>query len=264
MCSCSQTSSKIIDELDNLRVKKNTLSEEAGLQSSSLKRLSDEAAKSPQNEEIKVEINALHDGIKSKNDQIATLEMTSHEALDKCDNVQVSSHLPSLCSDFFFMFFISQAILYSPRDSFAVDWIIYWPKAKTISTMKPNGRLYVFLVKYFLDCEVLQGGVANLKQHLSNSLELAQETKIQELKLKAKELSQSKQQLEHRNRKLAEESSYAKSLASAAAVELKALSEEVAKLMNHNRKLSAELSTHNSPIPQPNNKTGTTEEERAF
>ncbi|KAF2542547.1 hypothetical protein F2Q70_00037462 [Brassica cretica] len=75
------------------------------------------------------------------------------------------------------------------------------------------------------------------------------ETKIEELKLKTKELNESKEQLEHRNRKLAEESSYAKSLASAAAVELKALTEEVAKLMNHNRKLSAELSTHNSPIP---------------
>ncbi|KAG2246049.1 hypothetical protein Bca4012_090990 [Brassica carinata] len=77
-------------------------------------------------------------------------------------------------------------------------------------------------------------------------------------------LLKQKEQLERHNRKLAEESSYAKSLASAAAVELKALSEEVAKLMNHNEKLSADLATHKSPIPQRTNKTGTTEEERAF
>lgn len=54
MCPCSQTSNKMIDELDLLREQKKILSEEAALQSSSLKRLSDDAAQSPQNEEIKV------------------------------------------------------------------------------------------------------------------------------------------------------------------------------------------------------------------
>ncbi|KAF3589073.1 hypothetical protein F2Q69_00031865 [Brassica cretica] len=108
------------------------------------------------------------------------------------------------------------------------------------------------------ECEALQEEVANLKQELSNALELAQETKIEELKQKAKELSESKEQLEHRNRKLAEESSYAKGLASAAAVELKALSEEVAKLMNHNERLASELATLKSSVPQRSNKPGTT------
>ncbi|WZZ29489.1 hypothetical protein YC2023_012890 [Brassica napus] len=90
-----EASNKIIDELDLMREHKKILSEEAALQSSSLKRLSDEAVKSPQNEEIKVEIKDLHDGIKAKNGQIATLEkqivdyvVTSHEALDKSDIVQ--------------------------------------------------------------------------------------------------------------------------------------------------------------------------------
>jgi len=55
------------------------------------------------------------------------------------------------------------------------------------------------------------------------------------------QLTELKEQLEFRNQKLAEESSYAKGLASAAAVELKALSEEVAKLMNQNERLAAEL-----------------------
>lgn len=47
----------------------------------------------------------LNDDIKAKNDQIATLEkqildfvMTSHEALDKSDIVQVGSHCQILCS----------------------------------------------------------------------------------------------------------------------------------------------------------------------
>lgn len=85
-----------------------------------------------------------------------------------------------------------------------------------------------------------------------------QGTKIEELKQKAKELSESKEQLEHRNRKLAEESSYAKGLASAAAVELKALSEEVAKLMNHNERQAAEIAALKSSVPQRGNKTGPT------
>ena len=70
------------------------------------------------------------------------------------------------------------------------------------------------------------------------------------------ELTESKEQLELRNQKLAEESSYAKGLASAAAVELKALSEEVAKLMNHNERLAAELAaSKNSPTQRRNSGT---------
>ncbi|CDY70086.1 BnaAnng32570D [Brassica napus] len=253
MCSCSQTSN--IDELDLMREHKKILLEEAALQSSSLKRLSDEVAKSPQNEETKEEINALHDDIKAKNDQIATLEkqildyvMTSHEALDKSDILQAVAELRDQLNEESFELEVIELFMFMPRDSFCLSANIRVVKGQTISTMKPNHMLYV-LSHPFILIAVLQEEVANLKQHLSNSLELAQETKIEELKLKTKELNESKEQLEHRNRKLAEESSYAKSLASAAAVELKALSEEVAKLMNHNRKLSAELSTHSTQSP---------------
>ncbi|XP_059301751.1 kinesin-like protein KIN-7K, chloroplastic isoform X4 [Lycium ferocissimum] len=73
---------------------------------------------------------------------------------------------------------------------------------------------------------------------------------IEELHKKVAELVEAKEQLELRNQKLAEESTYAKGLASAAAVELKALSEEVAKLMNHNEKLAAELATQKSSSTQ--------------
>lgn len=68
-----------------------------------------------------------------------------------------------------------------------------------------------------------------------------QASEIEELKQKVNELTEAKSQMEVRNQKLAEESSYAKGLASAAAVELKALSEEVAKLMNRNERLTADL-----------------------
>ncbi|KAI9107751.1 hypothetical protein K1719_021087 [Acacia pycnantha] len=45
-------------------------------------------------------------------------------------------------------------------------------------------------------------------------------------------------------------------LASAAAIELKALSKEVAKLMNHNERLAAELATSKSSPTQRTNSTG--------
>lgn len=63
-------------------------------------------------------------------------------------------------------------------------------------------------------------------------------------------------QLELRNKKLAEESSYAKGLASAAAVELKALSEEVARLMNQNERLAADLAASDKSSVTPRGKTG--------
>ncbi|RZS03658.1 hypothetical protein BHM03_00033860 [Ensete ventricosum] len=68
-------------------------------------------------------------------------------------------------------------------------------------------------------------------------------SEVEELKWKVSELSEEKSQLEARNQKLVEESAYAKGLASAAGVELKALSEEVTKLMNHNERLAAELAS---------------------
>ncbi|CAH8260168.1 unnamed protein product [Arabidopsis lyrata] len=232
-----ETSNKMSDELDLLREQKKILSEEAALQLSSLKRLSDEATKSPQNEEIKGEIKVLNDDIKAKNDQIATLEkqildfvMTSHEALDKSDIMQAVAELRDQLNEKSFKLEVKAA---------------------------DNRIIQETLNQKTCECEVLQEEVANLKQQLSDALELAQGTKIEELKQKAKELSESKEQLELRNRKLAEESSYAKGLASAAAVELKALSEEVAKLMYQNERLAAELATQKSPVSQ-RNKTGTT------
>ncbi|KAK5803945.1 hypothetical protein PVK06_031594 [Gossypium arboreum] len=79
---------------------------------------------------------------------------------------------------------------------------------------------------------------------------LNQVTEIEELKHKVLVLTESKYQLELRNHKLAEESSYAKGLASVAAVGVKKLLKEVAKLMNHNERLMAELAAANNPPTQ--------------
>ncbi|CAN7120958.1 unnamed protein product [Brassica rapa subsp. narinosa] len=247
---------RTIDQIDILREQQKILSEEMALQSKSFKQLSEEATKAPENEEIKAEIINLNDDIKAKNDQIAELGkqildfvMTSHDALDKSDIVQAVSEMRAQLNEKSFELEVKAA---------------------------DNRIIQEQLNQKTCECQALQEEVANLKQQLSDALELgdmrsitshiqqneekviqAQAFEIEELKLKAAELSELKEELELRNQKLAEESSYAKELASAAAVELRALSEEVASLMNRNERLAGDLAAaaHKSS-PTPRGKTG--------
>ncbi|KAG8646889.1 kinesin-like protein KIN-7K, chloroplastic isoform X2 [Manihot esculenta] len=264
------TSIKTSDQIDLLREQQKILSGEVALHSSALKRLSEEASRNPQKEQIHVEMKRLNDEIKVKNEQISLLEnqiansiMAAH---DRIDNLEVSQTIAELTAQL-------------NEKSFELE-----VKAAD------NRIIQEQLNQKICECEGLQETIVSLKQQLSDALELrnldplpsysqrlselksfhaqyqvdneiavtkdrnealllqAQATEIEELKQKVGELTESKEQLETRNQKLADESSYAKGLASAAAVELKALSEEVAKLMNHNERLAAELAAHkNSP-----------------
>ncbi|KAK3227166.1 hypothetical protein Dsin_007028 [Dipteronia sinensis] len=266
------TSIKTIDQIDLLKEHQKILSGEVAFHSSALKRLSEEAARNPQKEQLQVEIRMLRDEIKGKNDQIALLEKQIADSIvasqNKMDNSEVSQSIAELAAQL-------------NEKSFELE-----VKAAD------NRIIQEQLNQKTCECEGLQETIASLKQQLSDALELrnfspvasysqrftelkslhgenrmdreipvlheakdnllykAQTTEIEELKQKVTELTESKEQLEHRNQKLAEESSYAKGLASAAAVELKALSEEVAKLMNHNERLGAELAAAKSSPTQ--------------
>ena len=70
---------------------------------------------------------------------------------------------------------------------------------------------------------------------------MLQASDIESLKQENQRLAEEKDGLEIQSQKLAEESSYAKELASAAAVELKNLAEEVTRLSYENAKLNADL-----------------------
>ncbi|TYJ39593.1 hypothetical protein E1A91_A04G080000v1 [Gossypium mustelinum] len=260
------TSLKTIDQIDLLREQQKILSGEVALHSSALKRLSEEAMRNPQNEQqIQVEMKKLSDEIRGKNEQIASLEKQIAESIlvspNKMEKSEISQSVAELVSQL-------------NEKSFELE-----VKAADNRIIQEQLNLKI------CECEGLQETVASLKQQLSDALEsqnvspiapnsqqfggmkglqmdneaaaskdsdedllLAQVAEIEELKQKVVELTESKEQLELRNQKLAEESSYAKGLASAAAVELKALSEEVTKLMNHNERLTAELAAaKNSP-----------------
>ncbi|KAF3442671.1 hypothetical protein FNV43_RR16587 [Rhamnella rubrinervis] len=263
------TSIKSMDHIDLLREQQKILSGEVALHSSALKRLSEEAARNPQKDQINVDMRKLIEEINAKNEQIAFLEKQIADYIiasqNKMDSLEISQSIAELKAQL-------------NEKSFELE-------VKTAD----NRVIQDQLSQKICECEGLQETVASLKQQLSEAVDLKNfspvsyskqltETKsllgelctdkgntvlkdtndklllqqqgneIEELKQKVTEITLSKEQLEVQSRKLAEESSYAKGLASAAAVELKALSEEVAKLMNHNERLAAELAaSKNSP-----------------
>ncbi|KAI9090612.1 hypothetical protein K1719_028465 [Acacia pycnantha] len=267
------TSIKSIYQIDLLREQQKILSGEVALHSSALKRLSEEAAKNPEKDQIQGEIKRLKDEMKAKNKQIDLLEKQIADSFitsDKIDQSAVSRTVEELVTQL-------------NEKSFELE-----VKAAD------NRVIQEQLNEKIRECANFQETISSLKQQLTDALELKSfvpvdrsqhfsttkdhhgesrldkengmmnqsnkgfllQAQIEELKFKVAELTETKEQLELRNQKLAEESSYAKGLASAAAVELKALSEEVAKLMNHNEKLAAELAASKSSPTQRRNSTG--------
>ncbi|KAL3534130.1 hypothetical protein ACH5RR_002591 [Cinchona calisaya] len=273
------TSIKTIDQIDLLREQQKILSGEVALHTSALKRLSEEATCHPRKENIQEEIRNLNDEIKRKNEQIASLEkqiadsiFSSDEKLEKLEESQSLAELLAQLNEKSFELEVKTAD----------NRIIQEQLNQKINECKELQETVVALKQQLSDT-VEQRNLNPLGIHSQQHSEIkslrgellaekevsavkdtkevlilqVQENKIRELKRKVDELTASKEQLELRNQKLAEESSYAKGLASAAAVELKALSEEVAKLMTHNEKLAAELAAQKSSLTQRRTVTST-------
>ncbi|KAK6793811.1 hypothetical protein RDI58_007264 [Solanum bulbocastanum] len=266
------TSMKTIDQIDLLREQQKILSSEAALQMSVLKRLSEEATHSPKKEQVQMEIRTLKDEIRMKNEQIASLEMQIAESIispsEKMENleetVSVAEFLAQLNEKSFELEVraadnriiqdqlnqkthecenLQEAIVSLKKQlSDALDQRNRSPSVAHSQRLSETKSLLVEL-RAEKESVVLK----DAKEALFLQ---AQAREIEDLHKKVTELVEAKQQLELRNQKLAEESTYAKGLASAAAVELKALSEEVAKLMNHNEKLAAELAGQKSSSTQ--------------
>ncbi|CAI9100965.1 OLC1v1038157C2 [Oldenlandia corymbosa var. corymbosa] len=246
------TSMKTIDQIDLLREQQKILLGEVALHTSSLKRLSEELTHQPRKEHIQDEIRKLNDEIKRKNEQIASLQkqiadsiLSSDENLENLDESQSVAELVAQLNEKSFELEVKVAD----------NRIIQEQLNQKIDECKELEEMITSLNKQLSDALEHQrhhGEIKNLETTTKEALILqAQEMEIQELKRKVHELTESNEQLELRNQKLAEESTYAKGLASAAAVELKALSEEVAKLMNQNERLTAELAAATAPKSSP-------------
>ncbi|XP_028777544.1 kinesin-like protein KIN-7K, chloroplastic isoform X2 [Neltuma alba] len=225
------TSIKSIDQIDLLREQQKILYGEVALHSSALKRLSEEAAKSP------------------GKDQIQTVEELMTQLNEKSFELEVKAADNRV---------IQEQLNQKIRECESFQETIDSLKKQLADALELKSFLPVDHSQHFSITKEHHGeshlDKENVMKNQSNEGFLLQ-AQIEELKLKVAELTESKEQLELRNQKLAEESSYAKGLASAAAVELKALSEEVAKLMNHNEKLAAELTASKSSPTQRRNST---------
>lgn len=268
------TSLKTIDQIDLLREQQKILSGEVAFHSSALKRLSEEATRNPQNEKIQLEIRKLSDEIKGKSEQIALLEkqiadsiMTCHNKMDKSEVSQTIAELVAQLNEKSFELEVKAAdnrVIQEQlnqktseceglRETIASlkQQLSDALELRTLSPVSSYSQQFTETNNHLGEYQIERES-AMLKDRNVDLIMQAQETEIEELKQKVVELTESKEQLEVRNQKLAEESSYAKGLASAAAVELKALSEEVAKLMNHNDRLTAELAAAaKNPSPNP-------------
>ncbi|KAH9674016.1 kinesin-like protein KIN-7K [Citrus sinensis] len=250
------TSIKTIDQIDLLREQQKILAGEVALHSSALKRLSEEAARNPQKEQLQVEIKKLRDEIKGKNDQIALLEkqiadsiMTSHNTMDNSEVSQSFAELAAQLNEKSFELEICECEGLQETIGFLKQQLNDALELRNFSPLASYSQR-------FAEAKSLNGEhqidkeIALLKDINEDSRLQVQAAEIEELNRKVTELTEAKEQLELRNQKLSEESSYAKGLASAAAVELKALSEEVAKLMNHKERLTAELAAAKSSPTQ--------------
>ncbi|XP_020202926.1 kinesin-like protein KIN-7K, chloroplastic isoform X3 [Cajanus cajan] len=219
---------KSVDEIDLLREQQKILSEEVALHSSALKRLLQEAARNPRDQihtltELMTQLNEKSFELEVKTADNHIIQEQLNQKIHECQSLQetIGSLKQQLADDA--LEFGNMRHVFNHSQHFSV-------------TKDYNGEPHL---------EGEGGMITNTNEKI---LLQEQASEIEGLKQKLAELSESKEQLELRNQKLAEESSYAKGLASAAAVELKALSEQVAKLMNQKDRLLAELAaSKNSP-----------------
>ncbi|GMH08221.1 hypothetical protein Nepgr_010061 [Nepenthes gracilis] len=254
---------KSVDQIELLREQQKILSGEVALHSSALTRLSEEAVKNPNRAQIHVEMKKLNEEIRRKNEQLISIEkhiadciVLSHNKMNYVETSQTVAELVGQLNEKSFELEVKAADNRIIQEQLSQKICEYEGLQEQISSLKQQlseaveSKQTNLPVKSLQQCTGMQSLTGEhqmdkegtiLKDTMEKLIIQTQATEIEELKQKVTELTESKEQLETRNKKLAEESSYAKGLASAAAVELKALAEEVAKLMNQNDRLTSEL-----------------------
>ncbi|TVU14470.1 hypothetical protein EJB05_37940, partial [Eragrostis curvula] len=263
----------IVDQIDLLQEQVKMLAGEVALCTSSLKRLSEQAATDPNNLQIQEQIEKLKNEINEKKSHIHMLEQRMVQSLEISEDPAVKTELSQTFSKL------------STQLS---------EKTFELEIMSADNRILQDQLQAKVTENVeLQETVAQLRQEISNLLKAArsedsfvsmqssepsmtsndprdqanevsnnsnvssrkpeenestlisqvlmQASEIENLKQENQRLMDEKDGVETHSQKLAEEASYAKELAAAAAVELKNLAEEVTRLSYENAKLNADL-----------------------
>ncbi|XVF64524.1 hypothetical protein PTKIN_Ptkin09bG0176200 [Pterospermum kingtungense] len=283
----------ITDQMDLLQEQMKMLAGEVALSISSLKRLSEKVASSPEDSQLREQMRKLKDEISEKKHQIRVLEQRMIGSVEKApqtsNNVEMSqafSKITTQLNEKTFELEIKSAdnrilqeqlqMKTSENAEMQETIILLRQQLNNKSSRNPEGiadneatpektSSEEFFEKNdgkngIGSCEGTYGddntptSVISLNRVFSredskecdkctslNSQVLFQAAEIESLKQEKVKLTEEKDGLEIHSNKLAEEASYAKELAAAAAVELRNLAEEVTRLSYENAKLTGEL-----------------------
>ncbi|KAF8046714.1 hypothetical protein N665_3482s0002 [Sinapis alba] len=264
----------IADQMDLLHEQTKILVGEVALRTSSLKRLSEQAARNPEDFHIRDQIQKLEDEIGEKKDQIRALEQQMIETFgmshttDSLGMSQVLSKLTTQLNEKIFEHEIKSADNRILQEQLEITKSEKAEMQETIILLRQQldsstGRQSTYTQEIAVDessgknthnrngdeSEIYSGAgtptsVMSLnrvfaQEEIKDGTTLNPQTlEIETLKKENMRLVEEKDELGKLNKKLTEEATYAKELASAAAVELQNLAEEVTRLCNENAKLS--------------------------
>ncbi|OEL37187.1 Kinesin-like protein KIN-7D, chloroplastic [Dichanthelium oligosanthes] len=250
-------SRKTTDHDDLLREQLKILSGEVALHTSVLKRLMEEAERSTMNGHIEMEMMKVNGDIKGKQQQIADLERQIKGNLDQLEHPLSHAELLEQLNEKAFELEVKTADNRIMQDQLQqkasecqkLQETVAHLKEQLSQALEANDLLSESIIfQQNTDISLQTGSQVHKENPASIDVtdelrQKAQQSEVDELKQRLCEFTEAKAQLEARNQKLLEESMYAKGLASAAGIELKALTGEVTKLMNHNERLASELAS---------------------
>lgn len=267
------TGTTVTDQMDLLREQVKMLAGEVAFCISSLKRLSEQAANKPEDIQLQDGMHKLKGEISQKKNQIRILEQRMIGSLGHApSNSEMSQALSKLTTELnekIFELEIKSADNRILQEQLQLKNSENVEMQETIISLKKQINLLLdkTVTNYQHDADSETGcsrdvlgktdeaqSVKNLnaivsQEHsnqestdsITNSQILVQAAEIENLKQENVRLVEEKDGLEIQSQKLAEEASYAKELAAAAAVELRNLAEEVTKLTYENAELTGDL-----------------------
>ncbi|KAK7377451.1 hypothetical protein VNO80_02876 [Phaseolus coccineus] len=265
------TGTTVTDQMDLLREQVKMLAGEVAFCMSSLKRLSEQAANKPEDIQLQEDMHKLKGEISQKKNQIRILEQRMIGSLGHAtSNSEMSQALFKLTTDLNEKLFeleiksadnriLQEQLQLKNSENVEMHETIISLK-KQINFLDKTVTNYQHVADNETDCsrDVLGKSdeaqsvknmnviVSQVQEGSNNSIKnseiLVQAAEIESLRQENVRLVEEKDGLEIQSQKLAEEASYAKELAAAAAVELRNLAEEVTKLTYENAELSGDLS----------------------
>ncbi|XP_061341956.1 kinesin-like protein KIN-7C, mitochondrial [Gastrolobium bilobum] len=268
-----RTGTTVTDQMDLLREQVKMLAGEVALCISSLKRLSEQAANKPEDIQLQEDMHKLKGEISQKKNQICILEQQMIGSLGHSpSNSEMSQALSKLTIELnekIFELEIMSADNRILQEQLQLKNSENAEMQETILSLRKQMNLLLDKIsansQQFADSETESSrdilgktdetrAVKNLNSIVSqahskqgnsdsiiNSQILMQAAEIENLRQENVRLVEEKDGLEIQSQKLAEEASYAKELASAAAVELRNLAEEVTTLTYENAELTGDV-----------------------